>query len=265
MTSTIARQALRLVPTALHLYTAPYSGCSARIRIAAALKSVGDLVPIQYHSIDYTGFEHRSQEYRSINPNASVPTLVVEYAQHGATANQTNDTQNILETNGKHTLTITQSPAILDWLEQNFPSPSLLPSSSDPWARAKVLELASLVVSDIQPPQSTRYRQKIVADYGGDGEAWARSVYERGLSVYETLLARSSDSDFTGSGTKGKYSVGDQVTMADICLVPAAQGAIRVGIDLGRWPMVKEVVDECWKLPEFQKGGLGQHGRLDPR
>ncbi|KAK7473285.1 Glutathione S-transferase zeta-1 [Stygiomarasmius scandens] len=254
--STIANQAFRFRLTALHLYTTPYSGCSARVRITASLKSIRDSIPIQYHTIDYSGAEHRTEKYRSLNPNASLPTLVVEYTQHDTNAAN----QDI--TGEKHTLTITQSLAILDWLEQNFPSPPLLPDSSNPWARAKVLELASLVACDIQPPQSTRYRQKIAADYGGDGDAWARFVYERGLSVYETLLAKSSSGL---ANTNGRYSVGDQVTLADVCLVPVAQGALRVGIDLKKWPLVKEIVEECWKLPQFQQEGLGQHGRLDPR
>jgi len=222
------------------------------VRITLSLKSIPDSVPITYHPVDVAGSEHRSSQYLSMNPNASVPTLIVEYAS---------------ENTKNKTLTITQSPAILDWLDQNFPEPPLLPPPSDPWARARAQEFASLVIADIQPPQATRWRNKIAADYRGDGKAWAKFVYERGFSVYESLLSRSisgAQEDSHGTGGKGRYSVGDEITLADVCLVPAAQGGLRIGIDLDKWPLVKGVVEECWKLLAFSKGGLGQHGRLQP-
>lgn len=121
------------------------------------------------------------------------------------------------------------------------------------------MELASLVACDIQPPQNSRIRKKIAQDFNGDGSAWARWVYERGFSVYETFL----ETGRTEIG-EGKYSVGNEVSLADVFLVPAAQGGLRVGVVLEKWPMVKEVVDECWKLEAFKKGGLGGHGRLVP-
>ena len=80
-------------------------------------------------------------------------------------------------------------------------------------------------------------------------------MYERGLEVYEALAQR---------GRGGRYSVGDELTLADVFLVPAVQGGLRVGIDLDKWPRVKGIVEECWKLEAFQKGGLGGHGRLVP-
>lgn len=227
----------------LSLYTAPLSGSTARVRIALNLKQVS--VPVVYHEIDYAGSEHRSASYRSTNPNGSVPTLVAEYNTHSG--------------EGATSITMTQSLAILDFIEHSFPHPSLVPPASEPLERASVIELAALVVADIQPPQSTRIRERIVTEYGGDGVAWAKGVYERGLSVYETLIARAK-----GSGLEGRYSVGDTVSLADVCLVPAVQAGLRVGIDLGRWPLVKAVVHECWQIEAFRKGGLGGHGRLVP-
>ena len=218
---------------ALHLYTAPLSGCSARVRIAAHLKSI----PLTYHKIDFAQCQQTSKSYNAINPNSSVPSLVVE--PHDSEAR----------------ITITQSPAIIDFLETHFPNPPLLPEASGVEARAHVLELASLIACDIQPPQNSRIRKKIAADFSGDGQLWARWVYERGLEVYETLAQR---------GRGGRYSVGDELTLADVFLVPAVQGGLRVGIDLDKWPRVKGIVEECWKLEAFQKGGLGGHGRLVP-
>ena len=155
--------------------------------------------------------------------------------------------------------TMTQSPAIIDFLESHYPDPPLLPSKERWKERARVLELESLVACDIQPPQNSRIRKKIV-EFGGDGEAWARYVYERGLGVYETFVERAKL-----KGRDGRYSVGDEVTMADVFLVPAVQGGLRVGIDLGKWPLLKSIVEESWKLEAFRKGGLGGgHGRLEP-
>ena len=112
---------------ALHLYTAPLSGCSARVRIAAHLKSI----PLTYHKIDFAQCQQTSKSYNAINPNSSVPSLVVE--RHDSEAR----------------ITITQSPAIIDFLETHFPNPPLLPEASGVEARAHVLELASLVACDI--------------------------------------------------------------------------------------------------------------------
>ncbi|KAH7403428.1 maleylacetoacetate isomerase [Cadophora sp. MPI-SDFR-AT-0126] len=221
---------------ALHLYTTPLSGCSARIRIASHLKGI----PLTHHSISIATSQNLTADYLSINPNGSLPSLVVEPSAASSSQEK---------------LTITQSPAILDFVETNFPTPSLLPPPSQVAQRARVLELTSLVACDIQPPQNSRIRRKIVDDFGGDGEKWAKYVYERGFGVYEEFLSR---------GSKGKYSVGNEPTLADIFLVPAVQGGLRVGIDLEKWPLMKSVVDACWELETFRKGGLGEHGRLIP-
>lgn len=121
------------------------------------------------------------------------------------------------------------------------------------------MELASLVACDIQPPQNSRIRKKIATEYGGNAEDWARYVYERGFGVYEKFVERGRL-----NGADGRYSVGDQVTLADVFLVPAAQGGLRVGIDLDKWPLTKTIVEECWKIEAFRLGGLGGHGRLEP-
>jgi len=180
---------------ALHLYTAPLSGCSARIRIAAHLKSI----PLAYHNIDLSKFEQSSSSYLAINPNGSIPSLTVE-------------------TSPNERFTITQSPAILDFLSTHFPDPPLLPEIGRPKERARVMELASLVACDIQPPQNSRIRKKIGKDFKGDGEAWAHWVYKRGFSVYERFL-EAGRKDMG----EGRYSVGNEVSLADVFLVPAVR------------------------------------------
>lgn len=81
---------------------------------------------------------------------------------------------------------------------------------------------------------------------------WARRVYERGLGAYEGMLA--------AAGEQGRFSVGDEVSAADVFLVPAVEGAMRVGCEVGRWPRVKGVVRECARLEAFRVGGLGVVG-----
>ncbi|KAL2067339.1 hypothetical protein VTL71DRAFT_1764 [Oculimacula yallundae] len=221
---------------ALNLYTSPLSGSSARIRIAAHLKSI----PLIHHTISLTSHDQFSPAYLSINPNGSVPSLIIEPSN---------------ESPFQSNLTITQSPAILDFLETHFPNPPLLPAVSQIEKRARVLELTSLVACDIQPPQSSRIRRKIVEEFGGDGAKWAKYIYDRGFGVYEGFLKR---------GEQGRYSVGDEVTLADLFLVPAFQGGLRVGVEAEKWPLVKGVVDRCWELEAFRTNGVGQHGRLIP-
>lgn len=175
-------------------------------------------------------------------------------------------------------LTITQSPAILSFIESQFPFPQLLPGPEEPVARARVLELASLVACDIQPPGTTRIRSKVREDYGGDGEEWARWAYRRGFGVYESLVARAwkeaergekvelGDGRVKSQGERRRFSVGNDVTWADIYLVPAVQGALRIGMEseMGQWPRVKGIVERCWGLKAFRDGGVGRHGRLIP-
>ncbi|KAE8453780.1 hypothetical protein EG329_009292 [Mollisiaceae sp. DMI_Dod_QoI] len=231
---------LRTPFKALHLYTAPLSGCSARIRTAAHLKSIR----LTYHNIDLTSSEQTSQSYLSINPNGSVPSLVVE--------------------SSSDRYTITQSLAILDFLESHFPDPPLIPAGKGSWkARARVMELVSLVACDIQPPQNSRIRKRIEEMFGGDSVKWAKYVYERGLGVYEEFVERGRRLD-EKKDRVGRYSVGNEVSLADVFLVPAVQGALRLGVEVDRWPLVKGIVDECWKLDAFRKGGLVGHGRLVP-
>ncbi|KAE9386050.1 glutathione S-transferase [Gymnopus androsaceus JB14] len=156
-------------------------------------------------------------------------------------------------------MTLTQSIAMLDMLETHFPSPALLPAVNRPKERARVLEMAALVACEIQPPQSTRIRKKIKSDFGGDGNRWARDIYERGVDVFEELVKRGRE-----DAGAGRYSVGDEVTWADVFLVPAVQGGLRVGLELDKYPLVDGIVKECWKLEAFRMGGVGEHGRLIP-
>lgn len=235
--------------TALKLYGAPMSGCTARVRIASRLKAIN--VPLTVQTIDMHGGENQGAAYKAVNPNGSVPALVLEYEENSVGEGE--------KESSKKTVTMTQSIAMLDMLESYFPTPALLPAAERLADRARVLEMAALVACEIQAPQNTRIRKKIKSDFGGDGAVWARDIYERGLGVYEELIRRGRK-----EGGGGRYSVGDEVTWADVFLVPQVQGGLRVGLELGNYPLLEGVVNECWKLEAFQKGGVGEHGKLVP-
>lgn len=211
-----------LLPSKLHLYHTALSGCSARIRIAANLKRI----PLIYHDLNLLSNEHQTEEYLRINPNGSVPTLIVELPN-------------------EEKFSITQSLPILEYFEDvSVDGVRLLPPVTDMRARVKVRELAALVACDIQPPQNLRIRAHIKVA-GGDPVRFAADIITRGLSAYEKIVKQSA----------GKYSVGDDVSLADVCLIPMLEGASRVGIDVGQWDIVGRIEKQCAMLAAFREGG----------
>lgn len=209
------------------LYTYFRSSCSARLRIALHLKGIS-FEPI---FVNLLRDEQSSPAHREINPSGTVPALVIQRDSGSP-------------------VTITQSLAALEYLEEAFPNkgPSLLPS--DPESRALVRTLASIIACDIQPVTNLKILKR-VAPFGADRTAWSKDLIEDGLRAYEALVARSA----------GKFSVGDQITLADICLVPAAWGAERVGVDLAAFPVTNRIVQSLEKEEEAVRKG---HWRTQP-
>ncbi|KAJ5825597.1 hypothetical protein N7474_002735 [Penicillium riverlandense] len=189
------------------LYTYFRSSCSARVRIALHLKGLA-FTPVY---VNLLKGEQSSAEHKEINPSGTVPALVVKRAS-------------------AKPVTITQSLAALEYLDEAFPNtPSLLPS--DPETRATVRSLASIIACDVQPVTNLKILKR-VAPLGADREGWSRDLIEDGLRAYEVIAAKSA----------GKFSVGDTISLADVCLVPAAWGAERIGVDLKAFPVVNEIV-----------------------
>src|ERR1700743_1088322 len=148
---------------ALTLYRYFRSGSSWRVRIALNLKGVKySLVPI--HLLKG---EQNKPEYRAISPQGMVPALRVE------------------EGGASHL--ITQSVAIIEYLEETHPSPALLPK--DPFQRARVRKLTEIVTSSIQPFQNLSVLNKVGDELKGDRKAWAAEFIGKGLSAFETLAA----------------------------------------------------------------------------
>ncbi|RVX72837.1 hypothetical protein B0A52_03190 [Exophiala mesophila] len=205
------------------LYTYFRSSCSARVRIAAHSKGL----PLEYSFIHLVKGDQLESDYSTLNPSKSVPTLVV-----------------IDKQTGKDILTIRQSVAILEYMEEARPDlPPLLPPN-DPIGRAKVRELVNIISNDVQPITNLR-TLSFAKERGVDGPEWQQHFMRLGFNAYEQLLKLYA----------GKYSVGDQVTMADCILAPAVDGAVRFGVEVEQdFPNIWRVWQNLNELDAFQKG-----------
>ncbi|HWP94551.1 MAG TPA: maleylacetoacetate isomerase [Gammaproteobacteria bacterium] len=202
------------------LYTYFRSSASYRVRIALNLKGIA--AEYRFVHLVRDGGEQHKPEYRRLNPQGRVPALVVD---------------------GR---TLTQSLAIIEYLEETHPEPALLPG--DPLGRARVRALAHTVASDIQPLGNLAVLQYLERELGIDQarrEAWARHWIAQGFTALETLLA--------GDERTGRFCHGDAPTLADVCLVPQMFNARRMGLDLTPYPTLVRIDAECRKLEAFAR------------
>ena len=218
-------------PSALILYSYWRSSCSYRVGIALHLKNISFAIRPTHLLKD--GGQQNSKEYEAINPMKSVPALVVT-----------------LPSTPQQTVTLTQSPAILEYLEEAFPDRRrLLPT--DALLRHRVRELCSIIVCDIQPVQNLKVLKHAVSLLPPDSTQavkdstrteWAQRYINSGLHALETLMAKYS----------GQFSVGDEVTLADVALVPQIYNANRFKIDLSPFPTISRVYNTCVELEAFK-------------
>jgi maleylacetoacetate isomerase len=207
-------------PSEIILYTYFRSSCSARVRIALDLKN------ITYQSIPVNLLkdEQSAPAYCAINSSGLVPSLEIRGANIGI-------------------FTLTQSVAILEYLEEAYQDRMpLLPPMSDPTGRAHVRTLVNIIACDIQPVTNLRILGKVDA-FGASRKLWARELISDGLKAYEALIGHGNS----------RFSVGDDVTLADVCLIPAVWGAIRFEVDLAAYPRIKSVYDEFSKDPAVKR------------
>jgi maleylacetoacetate isomerase/maleylpyruvate isomerase len=195
----------------LTLHEGRTSSASWRVRWGLALKRI----PYRSAVVDIAGGEHLTA-LAALNPMRQVPTLELDDGR-----------------------VLTESVAILEWLDETHPDPPLLPA--DPFERARVRALVQLVNAGIHPLQNTQVR-KAISDDAEAQRAWAARWIERGLRALEEHVA--------GSG--GRFAVGDEVTMADLYLAPQVRNAYRFGADVGGCPRVIAVYEECMETPEAQ-------------
>ncbi|KAJ1815216.1 hypothetical protein LPJ75_002448 [Coemansia sp. RSA 2598] len=192
------------------LYTYFRSSCSARVRIALNLKGI-DYVA---RTVNLLRQEHRSDSYTGKNPNGLLPFLVV-------------DGQGL-----------SQSVAILEYLDERFPQKPLLPS--DPLQRASVRAIVGVICCDIQPLQNMRVLLALPEDQRAEH---ARSVIASGLAVVERMLEK----------TAGLFCVGDEITMADCCLIPQLYNAHRFGVNMAAMPLIRAIEERTGKLDAFRR------------
>ena len=202
----------------MKLYGYWRSSCSWRVRIALNLKGLA-YVYAPVHLVKDGGEQH-SEAYRALNPLRTVPML--EFTEGGQVRR------------------LSQSLAILEYLEERHPSPALLPA--DPYARARCRMLAEVVNSGIQPLHNLSVLQRIKNELKADDKAWCAYWIDRGLTAFQAAVQE----------TAGTYCLGDTVSFADICLVPQLYGARRFGVDLGPYEVLTRIEAACARLPAFQ-------------
>ncbi|KAM0414702.1 hypothetical protein ACHAPT_013441 [Fusarium lateritium] len=204
------------------LYSSSISDCSGRLRIALNLKG------LEYETVTVS-LRHKQNDdpqYLDINPSRTVPTLTIKLSQGS-------DQQEPVKW--------TQSIAALEFLDEAFPNTrQLLPPTHRPIDRARVRSLVNIVATDIHPLTTHRVGREIVARFScpesklaeasGNGE-WDRYWIGRGLAAYEEAVQE----------TAGKYSVGDEITLADVCLVPELWTAERLGVPISKYPTVFKI------------------------
>ncbi len=201
----------------MRLYNYWLSSASWRVRIAMAYKGVA----YEYSAVDLVraGGEQHGDGYRALNPMEQVPTL--EFSVNGTLYR------------------LGQSVAILEYLEETVPTPRLLPE--DAWARAITRQMVEIANAGIQPLQNIGVQRYIQSTYGADGRAFAAHWIARGLAAWEALATQHAR----------RYLVGDEVTLADVCLAPQMHAARRMGVDTSCFESLTRVDALCAMLPPF--------------
>jgi len=206
----------------MDLYSFFNSSTSYRVRIALALKGVdANLLPVNIRVQ-----AHKAPEYVAKNPSANVPLIDDDGFRLG------------------------QSLAIIDYLDARYPEPRLIPQQVQ--ERARVLEMAYLIACDMHPVNNLRVLRYLVKELGVDEvakNAWYAHWIDEGFSSLEQLLARADS---------GKFCLGEQVSLADCCLVPQVANAQRMGCDLSAYPRVMAVFEHCASLPAFVQAAPAQ-------
>ncbi len=200
------------------LYSYWRSSASWRVRIALNLKGV----PFEYEPVHLVkdGGEQHTDGYRAINPARLLPSLEID----------------------GHTLS--ESLAIVRYLDQTLPEPLLVPE--DPYWGAKAWQLAELVNAGIQPIQNLRVMQELSTQFDADSDArkaWSKQWITRGFEALESFLVE----------IPGIFCIGDEVTVADICLVPQVYNARRFHVDMGRFPHIMAAEAELSQLDAFER------------
>ncbi|KAK5614443.1 Glutathione S-transferase zeta-1 [Crenichthys baileyi] len=159
------------------------------------------------------GGQQFTEQYKTLNPMQQVPAVEIDGT------------------------TLFQSLAVIQYIDETRPGPRLLPV--DPKARAQVRMISDLVASGIQPLQNLYVLQKI----GAEKLPWAQHFINRGFQALEPILKQTS----------GKYCVGDEISMADICLVPQVYNAQRYNVDVSQYPTIQRINETLLEIEAFKR------------
>lgn len=199
----------------LTLYSYYRSGTSYRVRMALNYKGIAyEQTPVNLKEGDQHG-----PVYRRLNPQGLLPAL------------QTSDGL------------LTQSPAILDWIEETHPEPALLPAGAHD--RAKVRAAAAIIGCDTHPIQNLRILKYLKNELGQDQaavDAWSQHWIAEGFNAVERLIQQ----------TKGPFAFGETPTLADIYILPQIYNAHRFGLDLKPYPRLRDIEGACEGVPAFR-------------
>ncbi|XP_077476992.1 maleylacetoacetate isomerase isoform X1 [Stigmatopora argus] len=159
------------------------------------------------------GGQQLTKEYNTLNPMRQVPAVEIDG------------------------IILSQSLAVIQYIDETRPEPRLLPL--DPKKRAQVRMISDVIASGIQPVQNLHVLQKV----GAEKVQWAQYFINRGFEGLEPLLKQTS----------GKYCVGDEISMADICLVPQVYNAERFKVDMSLYPTIQRLNQTLVEMEAFQE------------
>jgi len=201
----------------MKLYGFFRSGTSHRLRIALRLKGLG----VEYVPVDLRTGQHLTDEYKALNPQGLVPALVHQ---------------------GR---VLIQSPAIIEWLEERYPTPALIPADIDD--RARVRAMAAIAGCDIHPINNRRVLEALRKSFGADEAAvtgWCEHWIAAGFDALETMLSADA--------RRGDFCFGNTPSLADVYLVPQVESARRFKVDMTRWPRIRAIDTACAQIEAFR-------------
>jgi maleylacetoacetate isomerase len=202
----------------ISLYHYWRSSCSWRVRWALNTKNV----PYDLHPVNLLTQEQRDPKFLAVNPSGFVPAMKVDDQILG------------------------ESLAILEWIEETWPSPALLPTT--PNDRALVRQMSLVIVSGTQPLQNLSV-MRAYSDDQAEQKAWAQRWIDEGLAKFDKLAEKHS----------GSFSFKDQLTFADLCLIPQLYNARRFDIDTSKYPLLERIDKRCLAIKECFDAAPEQH------
>ncbi|MEH7847096.1 maleylacetoacetate isomerase [Rhizobium laguerreae] len=204
----------------MKLYQNEISSATSRVRIALALKGLtAEALPVTILGEDS---ESRQAGYRSVNPQGLVPALLTDSG-----------------------VLLTQSLAIVEYLDELQPEPPLLPDTAEGRAQARSIALA--ITAEIHALLPPRIGLHLKTAFQADADAiaaWSRHWIGEGMGAVETMIA---------GRRRGAFVVGDRPSIADIFLFPQAISARRLGFDFTQWPNIAEIVAKLEAIPAFRE------------